>query len=175
MTLSSDDQAIELSLQSKQSEVLLNLLECHVSVIQSLIFMQQNGIILAHASKKIAKTLGKSADETAQARAMEGNEGETAEKVRESFKDSSGITSEKNLKGKIINKKRKAFTPCNQSYNMKQEMFYVFSFTIFVCGLYRCVEGLQLFDIHVHFLLLPCLFIFFSKYLSSTVKGQYAF
>lgn len=68
--------------------------------------MQQNGVILAHASKKIAKTLGKSADETAQARAMEGNEGETAEKVRESFKDSSGITSEKNLKGKIIKKEK---------------------------------------------------------------------
>lgn len=85
MTLSSDDQAIEVSLQSKQSEVLLNLLnlEHQVSVIQSLILMQHNGTILAHTSRKIAKTLGKTNDKTAQDSTMKGNKGETAEKIRE--------------------------------------------------------------------------------------------
>lgn len=103
MTLSSDDQAIELSLLSKQSEELLNLLECQVSVIQSLILMQHNGIILAHASKKFAKTLGNSTDKTVQASTMKGNKGETAEKAkRELFKGTAGITGEKNLKGKFF-------------------------------------------------------------------------
>lgn len=38
-----------------ESEVLLNLLECHVSVIQSLVLVRHYGIILAHAYEKIAK------------------------------------------------------------------------------------------------------------------------
>lgn len=37
------------------SEVPLKLLECHLSVIQSLILIQHYGVILAHASEKIAK------------------------------------------------------------------------------------------------------------------------
>lgn len=35
-----------------ESEVLLNLLECHISMIQSLVLVQHYGIILAHAYEK---------------------------------------------------------------------------------------------------------------------------